>query len=210
MSKDGPPPSRLSERMAERVESERRMIEAHQAEIASMLASDRARLAESLKADYLSARSAMQSSTADATAEMQGFVSTVSRQIAQLKTVIATVLNENRASYRTTLERENQASSAAYRALLKGSRPVAVLSAAILLSAASVLAGMTWWSGRTLTETQDQIAIERKALSDIRQLTGRVEILNDPSGTFVILPMNTDTTKIYGCDGRPCLKLPGR
>ena len=211
MSRDGPPPSRLSERMAERIESEKRLIEEHQSALITLLANERSTLEESLKSASLSVRSAMQSSTEEAKAEIGTLVSSIVWETRQLKGAIASMTDQNRISHKTILDAQNETAAASYRALLKGTRPVAVLSAAILLSAASVLAGMTWWTRQDLASTQDAISAAREVLRQIEAKTAGISILRATNGTFVVLPKGTDLQTGYRCeDNRPCFPIPER
>lgn len=186
MKKDGPPPSSLSERLALRIESEKTAIEAHHSAIAATMAVERQKLAESLKAESSRALSAMRQLTDETIAQTQ----------------------RSSASSRQAMDEMTALIRARSSAALTGIWPTILVTGVVVLSAVAILLGTSWWTARTLASTQREIAAERRTLSDLRDLTGRIEIMRAPNGVFVVLPEGASVSRTYNCEGRTCLRLP--
>lgn len=184
MKKDGPPPASLSERLRARIESEKAAVEAHHSQIAATMAAERSRLAESLKAESERALNAMRQLTDETIAQTQRS-NEFSRQ----------AMDALAAQIRV---RSSEA--------LRGIRPTILLSVIVVSSAVAVLLGTSWWTARSLEATRGALAIERQALSDLRELTGRVRIYRSANGLFVMMPEGTETG--WRCENAVCAKLP--
>lgn len=205
MKKDGPPALSLNERLRQKINDETQLLSEHRSMIETMLDDERRLLAQSLRSESERARSVMQSSTAEALSEMKSFSAFLKQEEAKAANLIQARTSAAQDGLRATFSSLNEEASHGITRLLSHARMTAIVSVTILLSAAAILFGMTWWAHTDLIQTQDQLATARSALHQIK--THGIEFIIAQNGKFALLPEGTEKA-FYTCDKRICMKLP--
>lgn len=207
MKKDGPPALSLSERMRQRINDDTQLLSEHRSMIETMLDDERRLLAQSLRSESERVRSVIQNSTAEALSEMKSFSAFLKQEEAKAANLIQARTTAAQDGLRATFSSLNEEASHGITRLLSHARMTAIVSVTILLSAAAILFGMTWWAHTDLTRTQDQLVTSRSALSELQRQTNRIEFWNTQKGKMMLLPKGTEQ-EFYTCENRLCLKLP--
>lgn len=205
MKKDGPPALSLNERLRQKINDETQLLSEHRSMIETMLDDERRLLAQSLRSESERARSVMQSSTTEALSEMKSFSAFLKQEEAKAANLIQARTSAAQDGLRATFSSLNEEASHGITRLLSHARMTAIVSVTILLSAAAILFGMTWWAHTDLIQTQDQLATARSALHQIK--THGIEFIIAQNGKFALLPEGTEKA-FYTCDKRICMKLP--
>lgn len=205
MKKDGPPALSLNERLRQKINDETQLLSEHRSMIETMLDDERRLLAQSLRSESERARSVMQSSTTEALSEMKSFSAFLKQEEAKAANLIQARTSAAQDGLRATFSSLNEEASHGITRFLSHARMTAIVSVTILLSAAAILFGMTWWAHTDLIQTQDQLATARSALHQIK--THGIEFIIAQNGKFALLPEGTEKA-FYTCDKRICMKLP--
>jgi len=210
MQKDGPATPSLSERLASRHESEKRLISEHLEEVEAMLLNWRSQLAQSLNAELRDALSDTRNSTQEFQTMIASSNASLKEASSTFKLSIETTARETSTWFANSLRQREENWIERTQGLLKGTRRTTIVGAAILLSGAAVLAGMSWWTREDLALVQRKLREAEATLSQIEARTGGITLLNAVNGRFVVLPEGTDLQTTYRCEeDLPCLRLPG-